>query len=80
MLPEVTDFNLHEGRGVSGIVEGQLVEIGNLEFVSTTGCVLSKRMEDKYHQWSKDSKTVVFVSVGSKLAMMIGKLNPKYFP
>ncbi|KAL9988539.1 hypothetical protein ACROYT_G002996 [Oculina patagonica] len=70
-LPEVASFELHEGQGISGVVEGHLVEIGNYEFLDQASQALNKYMEDKYHGLCKESKTVIFVCVDGKLAMMI---------
>ena len=75
LLPEVTHFKLHEGQGVSGIAEGKLIEVGNHEFLDRTDSSLNSHMMDKYHQWGGESKTVVFVCIDSKLAMMVGKIQ-----
>ena len=71
-LPEVSRFELHEGQGISGIVDGHLVQIGNYEFLHhIAGKTLNRYMEDKYIMWSNESKTVIFVCVDGKLALMI---------
>ena len=71
-LPEVSRFELHEGQGISGIVDGQLVQIGNYEFLNhVTGKRPNKHMEDKYITWCNESKTVIFVCLNCKLAMMM---------
>ena len=71
-LPEVTRFDLHEGQGISGIVSGHLVQIGNYEFLHRiAGKTLNEYMESKYITWSNESKTVIFVCVEGKLSMMI---------
>ena len=71
-LPEVSRFDLHEGQGISGIVDSHLVQIGNYEFLHhIAGKALNKNMEDKYIMWSNESKTVIFVCVDGKLALMI---------
>ena len=70
-LPEVSRFQLHEGQGISGIVEGKLVQIGNLAFLRHVSESLTTFMEDKYKTWCNESKTVIFVCVDGKLAMMI---------
>ena len=71
-LPEVSRFELHEGRGIAGVVDGHLVQIGNFEFLHRIGGKeLNTYMENKYITWSNESKTVIFVCVDGKLAMMI---------
>ena len=71
-LPEVSHFKLHEGQGISGVVDGHLVQIGNFEFLQRIlGSSLTGYMQDKYITWSNESKTVIFVSVDNNLAMMI---------
>ena len=71
-LPEVSRFELHEGQGISGIVDGQLVQIGNYEFLNhVAGKRPNRQMEDKYITWCNESKTVIFVCLNGKLAMMV---------
>ena len=72
-LPEVSRFELREGQGISGVVDSHLVQIGNYEFLHriSGGLELSKYMENKYITWCNESKTVIFVCVDGKLAMMI---------
>lgn len=71
-LPEVKCFKLHEGQGISGVVGGHHVQIGNYEFLKRVGNkALNKCMEEKYITWCNESKTVVFMAVDGKLAMMI---------
>ena len=71
-LPEVSRFELHEGQGISGVVEDHQVQIGNYEFLHQfCGQTLNKYMEDTYLTWTNESKTVIFVCVDGKLAMII---------
>ena len=70
-LPSVSSFQMHEGRGISGRVEGKLIQIGNREFLHHVGGILQRRMEDRYLFLSRESKTVVFVCVNGNLAMMV---------
>ena len=71
-LPEVSRFQLHEGQGISGNVDGHVVQIGNREFLHRISAnPLTASMEDNYISWSNESKTVIFVCVDNKLAMMI---------
>ena len=72
VLPEVSRFELHGGQGISGIVEGHLVQIGNYEFLNDiAGIKPSKYMKDKYNTWCDESKTVIFVCLDGNLAMML---------
>ena len=79
-LPEVSRFELHEGQGISGIVDGHLVQIGNYEFLHhIAGKTLNRYMEDKFTMWCNESKTVIFVCVDGTLALMIAladKIRP----
>ena len=70
-LPEVSRFQLEEGQGISGVIEGHLVEIGNYEFLDQLSQELDKNMENNYFTWSNESKTVIFVCVDGKVSMMI---------
>ena len=70
-LPEVSRFALEEGQGISGVVEHHLVEIGNYEFLERVSQGLDRDMESNYFALSNESKTVIFVCVDGKLAMMI---------
>ena len=72
ILPEVLRFELHEGRGISGVVDGHQVHIGNRDFLHRISAnPLTGNMEDNYISWSNESKTVIFVCVDNKLAMMM---------
>ena len=70
-LSEVSRFQLEEGQGISGVIEGHLVEIGNYEFLDQLSQELDKDMENNYFTWSNESKTVIFVCVDGKVSMMI---------
>ncbi|XP_031562992.1 cadmium/zinc-transporting ATPase HMA3-like [Actinia tenebrosa] len=70
-LPEVTQFKMYEGKGISGLIEGKLVRVGNKEMVDQCGASLTEAMAEKYELWSSESKTVVFVCVNERLSLMI---------
>ena len=70
-LREVTHFHLHEGQGISGVVDGHDVQIGNYEFLRLVGGTLDEYMEQKYSLWCRESKTVIFVCVNRKFSMML---------
>ena len=70
-LPDVSRFEIEEGKGISGVVESHLVEIGNYEFIDRLSQELDKDMEKNYFTWSNESKTVIFVCVDGKVTMMI---------
>ena len=70
-LPDVSHFRTMEGQGISGVVEGHFIDIGNQAMVERLGVKLTPEFEAEYDRFCAESKTVVFVCVDEELALMI---------
>lgn len=70
-IPAVTSFRSVTGQGVSGIIEGRTVVVGNLKMLATLGVSLSDtdRAKSLAHN---DGSTVVFVGVDGSCAGALG--------
>ena len=65
-LPEVSDLEVHEGQRVSGVLEGHLVQIGNIEFLHRiAGKTLNRYTNEKHMALSNESNAVIFICVNS---------------
>ncbi|MDH6060706.1 heavy metal translocating P-type ATPase [Chrysosporum bergii ANA360D] len=70
-IPNAVDFHTEPGLGVSAIVEGLSVILGNWEWLSQHGVVVSDTAQQMAQHLAKDGKTVVGVAVGENLAGLI---------
>ena len=65
-LPEVSYLEVHEGQGISGVLEGHLVQIGNNEFLHRIACKTPNRYTNEKHMaLSNESNAVNFICVNS---------------
>ncbi len=74
-LKEVEDFESHSGKGVTGILDGHKVGLGNsnlLQFLN----IEPGSHSDKAEELRLNSETVIFVSVDQILAGIIGVSDP----
>ena len=70
-LPDVSNFRTVEGQGISGVVEGHFIDIGNPTMLGRLGVKLDSEFEAEYDRLCAESKTVVFVCVDEQLALMV---------
>ncbi|MBD2409613.1 ATPase [Nostoc calcicola FACHB-389] len=75
-IPEAVDFHTEPGLGVSAVVEGTIVLLGNSDWLSWHGIAISETAQQVAHDWATAGKTVVFVAVGGTLAGLIGVCDP----
>ncbi|CEJ47151.1 heavy metal translocating P-type ATPase [Umezakia ovalisporum] len=71
-IPDAVDFHTEAGLGVSAIVEGLPVLLGNCTFLTNHGIFVSDAAQQMTHQLAEDGKTVVGIAVGGNLAGLIG--------
>jgi Cu+-exporting ATPase len=74
-MTNVESFESITGKGVTGIVEGRTILLGNRKFLDDMGIDpgdLSKMAEDM----RSDGQTVMFVSVDGKAAGLVGVADP----
>ncbi|MHC5595704.1 MAG: heavy metal translocating P-type ATPase, partial [Nostoc sp.] len=71
-IPEAVDFHTEPGLGVSAVVEGTVVLLGNWEWLSWHGIAINETAQHIVQDLATDGKTVVCVAVGGTLAGLIG--------
>ncbi|CDF78619.1 lead, cadmium, zinc and mercury transporting ATP ase; Copper-translocating P-type ATPase [Formosa agariphila KMM 3901] len=62
-LLKVTDFNAISGQGVTGIIDGKSIALGNAKLMQTNKSSVSEVLEDEVVKAQKQGKTVSYVSV-----------------
>jgi Cu2+-exporting ATPase len=70
-IPDAVDFHTEPGLGVSAIVEGKFVLLGNWEWLSKHGIPLDETTQQLAQQLAAAGKTVVGVAVEDILAGLI---------
>lgn len=70
-FPDVSEFRTMEGQGIAGMIEGHDVQVGNKSLLEKNGVSLSLEFETAYASFCTEAKTVIFVCVDGKLALMI---------
>ncbi|HEX2217417.1 MAG TPA: heavy metal translocating P-type ATPase [Gemmatimonadales bacterium] len=71
VLAEPTDFESHTGRGVTGIVEGRAVAVGNQALLAERG-VAPGGLAAEAHRFAAEGLTPVFVVVDGSAAGVFG--------
>ncbi|MEH2406776.1 heavy metal translocating P-type ATPase [Nostoc sp.] len=70
-IPQAVDFHTEPGLGVSAVVEGTVVLLGNWDWLSWHGIAISETAQQVAQDLATDGKTVVCVAVGGTLAGLI---------
>lgn len=70
--PDAVDFHTEPGLGVSAVVEGISVLLGNQDWLSWHGIILSETAQQATQKLANEGKTVVCVAIGGTLAGLIG--------
>ncbi|WP_298921312.1 cation-translocating P-type ATPase [uncultured Nostoc sp.] len=70
-IPEAVDFHTEPGLGVSAVVEGTVVLLGNWDWLSWHGIAISETAQQVAQDLATDGKTVVCIAVGGTLAGLI---------
>ncbi|MEH2148350.1 heavy metal translocating P-type ATPase [Nostoc sp.] len=71
-IPEAVDFHTEPGLGVSAVVEGTVVLLGNWDWLSWHGIAISETAQQIAQDLATDGKTVVCIAIGGTLAGLIG--------
>ncbi|MEH2108497.1 heavy metal translocating P-type ATPase [Nostoc sp.] len=71
-IPEAVDFHTEPGLGVSAVVEGTVVLLGNWDWLSWHGIPISETAQQIAQDLATDGKTVVCIAIGGTLAGLIG--------
>ena len=70
-IPDAVDFRTEPGLGVSAVVEGTKVLLGNCDWLHWHGISVSETAQKQAHKLATDGKTVVFVAAGDAVAGLI---------
>ncbi|WP_272819232.1 heavy metal translocating P-type ATPase, partial [Scytonema hofmannii] len=70
-IPNATDFRTEPGFGVSAVVEGSLVLLGNSDWLHWHGIAIGKTTAQQAQTLAADGKTVVFIAVEGTVAGLI---------
>jgi len=70
-LFEVIDSHTEAGLGISGVVDQQLVYLGNLAWLESFSIEVSPRAIATAQHWATQGKTVVYIAVTGKLLGLI---------
>ncbi|MHC5739092.1 heavy metal translocating P-type ATPase [Nostoc sp.] len=71
-IPEAVNFHTEPGLGVSAVVEGTVVLLGNWDWLSWHGIAISETAQQIAQDLATDGKTVVCIAIGGTLAGLIG--------
>ena len=74
-LAAVRDFASNTGKGVSGVVEGKQVAVGNAAFVNSRNATLGS-LSQRADELRRDGHTVIFVAVDGKAAGLLAVADP----
>ncbi len=74
-LKEVRDFQYEKGKGISGIVDGKKVQIGNDKIMEESGVNISPFLE-KANALRAEGQGVMFLSVNGKAAGFVSVADP----
>jgi len=75
-IPEAGDFHTEPGLGVSAVVEGTVVLLGNWDWLNWHGIAINETAQQVAQDLATDGKTVVCVAVGGTLAGLIAVSDP----
>ncbi len=74
-LKEVTDFQSHTGKGVSGAVDGRKVLLGNSRLMDQFS-IAWDGLQKEVDEMRNEGKTVMFVAVDGQLAGIVAVADP----
>ncbi|TAF12175.1 MAG: copper-translocating P-type ATPase [Nostocales cyanobacterium] len=70
-IPHAVDFHTEPGMGVSAVVEGTTVLLGNWEWLNWHGITISETAQQQAQRLATDGKTVISVAVSDNLVGLI---------
>jgi Cu+-exporting ATPase len=74
-LPASSDFESHTGKGVTGVVDGRKVALGNKAMLAEFG-IDTAALEEKADAHRADGEGVMFVAIDGKLAGIVVVADP----
>lgn len=75
VLKSAVDFNAVTGKGVSGVVDGRKVALGNRAMMESLG-LATETLGERADGFSDEGKTAMFVAIDGKLAGLITVADP----
>ncbi|EHT8096441.1 copper-translocating P-type ATPase [Staphylococcus pseudintermedius] len=66
----VSQYETHEGSGISGVIDDNRVRIGSIRFVTNND--LTQEQQDRIHSLAEQGATVVGVTINETLVAIIG--------
>jgi len=75
VLLEVEDFDAPTGKGVTGLVGGKRMVIGNARIMTDAG-INTKSLDDEADRLRKDGATVIFIALDDALAGILAIADP----
>ncbi|KAK1307428.1 putative copper-transporting ATPase HMA5 [Acorus calamus] len=75
-LPEVKDFEVHPGAGVSGNVEGKRVLVGNARLMVACQVPMSSEVEDYLTETEQLARTCVLVAIDGVIGGALAVTDP----
>ena len=75
-IRNVTDFNAVAGKGVTGIIDGRKVSVGNKLLMTETQVVLSDKIENLIKQEQLSGKTVSYIAMDGRVRGYISISDP----
>jgi P-type Cu+ transporter len=74
-LADVTHFESVTGQGVTGMVDGRRIAIGNVRYLETLG-IDPGLLRDRAEELRRQGQTVMFAAVDGKVAGLVGVADP----
>jgi P-type Cu2+ transporter len=71
IIPEATDFHTEPGLGVSALVDGKSVLLGNSDWLNWHGVSISDTAISRAQELANEGKTVVYIAVSDRLVGVI---------
>ncbi len=65
-IPQASDFDAVVGHGVSGLVEGRRVLVGNARALDGIGAV-PEALEEAARQWESDGQSAIYIAVDGRV-------------
>jgi len=59
---QLSRFESHPGRGVSGVIKGISFHVGSLNFMKKLGIPTDETLQNKYKEWSEKAMTILCFS------------------
>ena len=69
---EASAVEIHKGEGISGLVCGRRVSIGNRQLMSEAGCDVDGDADRRAQQWQKAGRTVAFFAWDGAVRGLLG--------